>query len=283
MNGKLYWVFILAAAVGVGAFHGTLKHPPDANQIAQITESFYSAHKWRGRYPPDLKLTTLDGKPFELADAVGHSVVILNFWTTWCGPCRQEMPELRRFLDAHRSQPLRFVAVDVSEPENKVRAFLKEQKLELPVALDPQGEAARSLGVTAYPTTVVVGANGRIALYESGAILNAQVALQPTVEREIKHLAGGHGVSRKDYLAGLAAQSPLPGTEPRGEPHLTGRKLKIAQEMTCPCGCSNKVAACGCDTAKRVMAALAKMDIKGRDDNDVIRELNKRFCVGGGG
>jgi len=143
---------------------------------------------------------------------------------------------------------------------------------------------AERFGVSGYPTTVVIGAEGRVVLYEAGAILNADVSLEGLVKRELERIRSGEGTSREDYIAGLADQPPFPGTEElETEPKLEGRALHIAEIMTCPCGCSDKVAECGCDTANRITTALLAMDLTDRDDADVIRELDARFCVGGTG
>lgn len=274
-------LLIVLAAIGVGILHGYLKEPPERRQVGYVQDHLARSQQWNGRYPADVELTLLDGSTFRMADSVGQTVVVLNFWATWCQPCREEMPELQRFVESRRDEPVRLVAVDAGEDEETVRAFLEREGIDLPVAI-AGNDVTRRFGVASYPTTVVIGADGRIVLYEVGAILNAEVVLEPVVAPEVERIAAGEGVTREAYLAELEAQAPLPGFE-EPEPRLAGRARAIAEEMTCPCGCSDKVWDCGCDTADRITAALEAMDLEGREDTEIITELNARFCVGAEG
>ena len=261
-------------------FHGFVKPPIDYHQVAEMRDHVLHSRGWQDRYPPDFEAELLDGARFELAERVGREVLILNFFATWCGPCREEMPELERYARAHAGDQVTLLLVDVKEDRAQVERFVKELAITSPVALDRAGRIAASFEVDAFPTTIVVGVDGRIKLYELGAIANADIAFDAPVREARAALEAGKGISREGYLAALAAQPPRERSGGEQGPELTGRAMEIAVKMTCPCGCDKKVEACTCDTASRITQALAKMDFEGRSDEQVIEELNRRFCVG---
>ena len=134
-----------------------------------------------GRAAPDFVLRTLDGGTVRLSDLRG-SVVLINFWASWCGPCRAEMPEIVRAHEAEQGRGLRVIAVDLQEAEGPVRDFAEEFGMRFPVAFDRTGEVARAYTVngTGLPTTVFVDREGVIRTIKlgqmSGAFLREQLA-----------------------------------------------------------------------------------------------------------
>ena len=123
---------------------------------------------WPRRKPaPPLQLPTLDGGAWTLAGQRGHAV-LLNFWASWCEPCRDEMPALARLAERERERGLRIVAVDYREPDDAVRRFLQANPLALEVALDRDGAAAKAFDVHAFPSTVAIGRDGRVRFVAMG-------------------------------------------------------------------------------------------------------------------
>jgi thiol-disulfide isomerase/thioredoxin len=116
---------------------------------------------------PIVSLPLLDGSPWSLAEQRGHAV-LLNFWASWCEPCRDEMPSLARLARREQQAGLRVVAVDYREPADRVRRFLDATPLALPVALDTDGAAAKAFDVHAYPSTVAIDAGGRVRFVVMG-------------------------------------------------------------------------------------------------------------------
>lgn len=114
-----------------------------------------------GDRAPDFTLTGTDGKVMRLSDLAGKGV-ILNFWATWCGPCRQEMPLLQRAYEAHASEGLVVLGVDVGEQPAQVQAFLKELGLTFPTVLDANQETSRLYRVYGLPTTFFIDRQGVI-------------------------------------------------------------------------------------------------------------------------
>ena len=88
-------------------------------------------------------------------------VVLVNFWATWCEPCRQEMPSIQRLRERLAGKPFAVLAVNVDEPEARVRQFLTKTQLELPVLLDPGKAVTRGWAVRVLPTSFLIGPDGR--------------------------------------------------------------------------------------------------------------------------
>jgi thiol-disulfide isomerase/thioredoxin len=265
----------LAGLLGAGilAVNVAYKATPDANEIAISAKRQSAPARWTGRLAPDVELPTLDGGRFRLADDVGRRVIVLNFFATWCGPCKAEMPELERY-QRQAGDAVRLVGVDAQEHGDVVRGFIQQMKTTFPIVIDESGAVLRRYGVEAFPTTVVIGANGRIILYEVGMVANADVSLKPIVERERAAIAAGRGITveawRAAHAAGAAAAPPL------------SRADRIAAAMPCPCGCIDKtVAACECRTAKGIKARLAQPGLDRLNDTQVMELLNAQFCMKG--
>jgi len=116
---------------------------------------------WPGnRATPALELNGLDGTPWRLADERGHPL-LLNFWATWCEPCRAEMPSLEKLAASRAVTGLRVVAVNFKEGEPAIRRFLSNTSLRLPVVRDADGSAARAFGINIFPSTVAIDRRGR--------------------------------------------------------------------------------------------------------------------------
>ena len=110
---------------------------------------------------PTLSLKGADGRPLRLEDLKGK-VVFLNFWATWCGPCREEMPAMQRLYLEYRQHGLAVVAVNFQESKDKVLRFLEELQISFPAALDPDGTAAHIFAVRGLPVSFLLSRDGRI-------------------------------------------------------------------------------------------------------------------------
>jgi thiol-disulfide isomerase/thioredoxin len=116
---------------------------------------------WRGKATLPLAGPSLEGGNLDLANLHGR-VVVVNFWATWCEPCREEMPSLERLRDKLAGRPFEVVAVNYGESREKVAQFLEREFVSLPVLLDTQKDAARAWSVGGLPMTFVVDTRGRI-------------------------------------------------------------------------------------------------------------------------
>ncbi len=130
-----------------------------------------------GQPAPNFAFALSEGQGTTLAALQGRTVVI-NFWATWCAPCRREMPE---FVALSQEDPeVVVLAVNVEEPLEVVRPFAQEFGLPFPVVLDPSGMVRRAYGVRGLPVTVFVGSDGRVGArwngMLSGSVLRELVA-----------------------------------------------------------------------------------------------------------
>jgi thiol-disulfide isomerase/thioredoxin len=114
----------------------------------------------RKKATPPLQLPTVDERSWRLADESGHPV-LLNFWATWCEPCRAEMPSLEQLAQAQQQAGLRVIAVNYREGEPAVHRFVGNMGLKLPVVRDADGAAARAFGINIFPSTVAIDREGR--------------------------------------------------------------------------------------------------------------------------
>jgi peroxiredoxin len=119
----------------------------------------------RGRTPalaPDFSVTDLSGKTVRLSALRGR-VVVLNVWTTWCPPCRDEMPSMERLYRALAGPDFELLAVSEDDGGvDLVRRFVEELAVTFPVLYDPERQVGRRYGVWGYPETFVIDRAGRI-------------------------------------------------------------------------------------------------------------------------
>ncbi|MBS0412830.1 MAG: TlpA family protein disulfide reductase [Proteobacteria bacterium] len=121
-----------------------------------------------GQVVPPLAATDLNGRPWDLAALRGRAVLI-NFWATWCAPCKEEMPTLQTLADLE-GERLAVLAVNVREPLPRVRRYVQSSGLSLTVLPDPKGEITRAWGTTVFPSTVLVDARGQARQIIRGAV-----------------------------------------------------------------------------------------------------------------
>jgi thiol-disulfide isomerase/thioredoxin len=281
MTSRALCLLALGLAIPMQGLHVALKRQIKPEDLAKVSSFATRPTQWQGRIAPDFNLPGLDGGSFQLSEHVGKEVVVLNFFATWCGPCREEMPELARFHAQNAARPVRLVAIDAEEKREVVAAYVEREEVQLQIVLDEPGGVVKAYGAESLPTTVVIGVDGRIQLYQSGAIRNTDVTLEPLVAANLDRLGRGDVVGRDAYLAAVRSETYAPPNGGSVGAGLSGRSLEIAQKLDCPCGCSDKVAKCGCKTAKNIKARLGSMKLEERTDADIARELDREFCMGG--
>jgi cytochrome c biogenesis protein CcmG/thiol:disulfide interchange protein DsbE len=115
-----------------------------------------------GNAAPDFELKTLDGKSIRLSELQGQKV-ILNFWATWCPPCRAEMPEMQNFYEKY-NKDVEVFAVNLTSQDSrdKVHSFIKENGLTFPVVLDEEGDVLKLYKISPIPTSYIIDSEGII-------------------------------------------------------------------------------------------------------------------------
>lgn len=133
------------------------------NGVGGITIADYVARaETQSRPAPDFTLPSLAGDGTITLSDYRASLVVLNFWATWCTPCRQEAPGLRRISRAYRKRGVQFLGVDETDDDDKGRAFLREFDLTYPNGSDPAGQLAFRYELFGMPTTFVIDRSGTI-------------------------------------------------------------------------------------------------------------------------
>ncbi|MCA1796382.1 MAG: TlpA family protein disulfide reductase [Geobacteraceae bacterium] len=148
---------------------------PDASEQAGVV---------MGETAPDFTLENMQGEEVTLSDLRGK-VVLLNFWATWCPPCREEIPSMEKLYQHFEGQAFEMLAINVEEngPE-VVGKFFEDKSHSFPILFDPQARAQRLYNVSKYPETFVVDRNGIVVEHVMGAI----DWMQPSVVEYLENL-----------------------------------------------------------------------------------------------
>ena len=132
---------------------------------------------------PDFTLRSLDGPNLRLAEQRGR-IVLVNFWASWCGPCRQEMPQLNRLHDKYRDLGLLVLGVNVDDDVRQADALARRYQIRFPVLLDADKAVVQRYGLGAMPATVLVDRDGRVRQVHRGY----REGLEHTYEQQIREL-----------------------------------------------------------------------------------------------
>jgi thiol-disulfide isomerase/thioredoxin len=150
--------------------------PLDTNDLPEVSPEIIHAFAEAGipvlpKAIPieDFSVELAAGGRIRLTDLAGKAI-FLNFWATWCGPCRMEMPSMETVYQELKNEGLEILAVDVQEGRKDVTDFITSYKLTFPAALDPAGNIAAIYGIEAFPTTYIIDRNGGIITRVIGAI-----------------------------------------------------------------------------------------------------------------
>ena len=135
--------------------------PSDASELEKQLGSLGFQTPTEELMAIDFSLKDLSGRETTLSSFAGK-VVFLNFWATWCGPCRAEIPSMEQLYAELRDEGFTIVAVNSQELENQVSAFVKESGMSFPVLLDSTGKVGAVYSVRAIPTTYIIDSRGAI-------------------------------------------------------------------------------------------------------------------------
>lgn len=128
-----------------------------------------------GHRAPSFQARLVGGETLSFEGALGNGV-ILNFWATWCGPCKRELPLLDRVAAEGASQGITVIGVNMGEPEEDVREFLYDYDLVFPIALDATGTTSRLYAVPTLPMTFFIEGDGIIRYRRAGELRERHIA-----------------------------------------------------------------------------------------------------------
>jgi thiol-disulfide isomerase/thioredoxin len=213
---------------------------------------------------PDFKLTALNGKPVTLADSHGK-VVLLNFWATWCGPCRAEIPDLIELQNKYKDR-LQILGLVVDDDDAEaIKEFVEKFGINYPVALASNETRIQYVGIAALPTSFVLDAEGRIVQKHEGL---RDPLLYETEIRSLLGLSIGNVKvetfedTGQIFLKNADRASELPGVDlTKLSPEQKTVALHKFNAETCTCGCTFTLAQCriydrNCQTSKTATSKI---------------------------
>ena len=137
-----------------------------------------------GKQAPDFTLTSLEGRELSLSDLKG-SVVVLDFWATWCGPCVAALPHLDKIYADYQEKGLKMYAVNQRESKEKVAAFVENKALKIPVLMDTNAAVGKSYKVSGIPQTVIIGKDGVVRKVYIGFNPQGDEAMRKVIEEAL--------------------------------------------------------------------------------------------------
>jgi cytochrome c biogenesis protein CcmG/thiol:disulfide interchange protein DsbE len=157
MSHPARWIAISVAVIVVGI--GVVL----ATQVGSDPRADTTTSRLVGGPAPELALRDLDGNPVDSTTLAGKSVIV-NFWNTWCIPCQEELPALRRFAASHRDDPdVAIVGIVRDDTKRTVREYVEAEGIDWIVAMDPGSQAALAFGTRGQPETFAISPDGLVA------------------------------------------------------------------------------------------------------------------------
>ena len=202
---------------------------------------------------PDFSLIDMNGRKLELADYKGK-VVLLDFWATWCGPCRIEIPGFIRLQERYRDQGLVILGIYIDDNAESVRAFYNDFKMNYAVAPGDSRIVELFGGIVGLPTTFLIGRDGRIYSKHSGATdvsvfeeeIKELLGAPPSAEAAEFKQAGGVQAGEQIELGDPAEiDSEVPGVNlSKLNPAQVAQFKKVLEAQPCNCGCKLNLLKC---------------------------------------
>jgi thiol-disulfide isomerase/thioredoxin len=196
---------------------------------------------------PDFKLTSLDGKPVMLASSKGK-VILLNFWATWCGPCRAEIPDLVGLQNKYKDRLQILGLVVDDDDQDAIKEFSERFGINYPVAIAGDDIRMQYGGIAALPTSFVLDAEGRIVQKHEG--LRNPVLYETEIRALLGLPIGNVKVETFEdtgqiFLKNAERATELPGVDlSKLTPEQKNSALHKFNAETCNCGCTFTLAQC---------------------------------------
>ena len=226
---------------------------------------------------PAFKVDTLEGKPLSLAD-YKNKVILLNFWATWCGPCRSEIPDLVELQNKYKDQLQVIGLVVDDDDEDAVKKFAEKYGINYPIAIATEELLTEYGGIPALPTSFVLDGEGRVVQKHEG--LRDPVLYEVEIRSLLGMPIGNVKVETFDdtgqiFLKHADRATQLPGVDlSRLTPEQKTQALHKFNAESCTCGCQYTLAQCriwdrNCNVSKeattKIIEALAGKSREGTD------------------
>lgn len=168
------WIALGFIALGIAVIV-RIAFPPTSPSINKDTIDLKNkSEPFVGAFAPDINLLNLDQEKIQLRDFIGKPVM-LNFWATWCEPCRVEMPAIQDRYEKFSKEGLVVLAINYAEPMKDVEAFKNELDLTFDLLLDPVADTQRLYRIQGYPTSVFIDSDGIIQAIHFGILSEARL------------------------------------------------------------------------------------------------------------
>ncbi|WP_042346560.1 redoxin domain-containing protein [Bacillus massiliigorillae] len=164
-NTLILVAFILLIGINIWQHNGKNKEVTEKDSTAEVSSTpSAKIGNEQGQMAPDFTLNTLDGKAIKLSDLRGQKV-ILNFWATWCPPCKAEMPHMQNFYEKNKDKDVTLIAVNLTNQDKGIETvhnFANDYKLTFPILLDEQGAVGSTYQIMTIPTSLFIDEKGKI-------------------------------------------------------------------------------------------------------------------------
>jgi peroxiredoxin len=157
-------ILVVLVLAMIAAFSVAKEHPTPTDS----DEPFGLIEAGNAKPAPDFTLNTPDGKTVTLSEAVSHGPVVIDFWATWCGPCRMEMPMVDSINQGYASRGVQVYGINSDASADEVKHFFAQQHVGFPILLDTGGSVASEYGVSGLPTIAVIDTKERVRAVDVG-------------------------------------------------------------------------------------------------------------------
>jgi len=183
-SGRCFSTLSLTILLSVAPAAAQLPLPELSHELTRLTTPIAA---------PDFQLEDMDGEKYSLESYRGK-VVILNFWATWCPPCRREIPSMEALYQTFKDEAFAILAINEWETEDHVFAFMGQLPVEpgFPILFDPDSEVAQSFGVKGLPTTLLLDTQGKIVYRAVGGRDFDHPEVQKIIRELLPHGARPH-------------------------------------------------------------------------------------------
>jgi thiol-disulfide isomerase/thioredoxin len=251
MTKKTFVAAIIVLALGIGGFMAVQYTRQVNQQLTAGTDTNAATGRavvrWvkNPREIPELTMKTLDGKTIATKDLAGK-VIVFNFWATWCGPCRAEIPDLVKLQEQYKDHLVIIGVLSEDEPGDHVSKFASDYRMNYPIVPETKELTDAFPGIFALPTTFMVGPDLKMMQKHIGQIRASQIELETRVLAKLPVDADVEfGNPEQAQLASNAKATDIPGLDLSSlTPEQKTAALERLNEETCDCGCGLTIAQC---------------------------------------